>query len=168
MARTHDILTANHWEGAALRDVVANEVEPYQEESERKVRVSGPAVELSPRAAVAVGMMMHELATNAAKYGALSAMAGQLDVTWTIDEGESPPRLDLTWRERGGPRVTPPAKPGFGTTLIQRGLARELEAQVRFDYAPEGLTFTLAMPLPARESGLGLNPWSPRAAGPLR
>lgn len=168
MAKTHDILTANHWEGADLRDVVANEVVPYEEESARRIRVEGPPVDLSPRAAVAVGMLMHELSTNAAKYGSLSTHAGRLDVLWTVDEGAAPPRLDLTWTERAGPPVTAPARPGFGSTLIQRGLARELDAQVRFDFAPEGLTFHLSMPLPPREAGLGLNPWSPRTGGGLR
>ncbi len=168
MARTHDILTANHWEGAQLRDVIANEVRPYEEASARRIRVEGPDVDLAPRAAVAVGMVLHELSTNAAKYGSLSAHEGHLDVTWTVDAGVEPPRLTLRWVERGGPRVSPPARPGFGSTLIQRGLARELDAEARFDFDPEGLGFTLTMPLPARETGLGLNPWSPRAGGPLR
>ena len=166
MARTHDILTANHWEGADLRDVIANEVSLYDDESHCRVGLSGPLVDLSPRAAVAVGMMMHELTTNAAKYGAFSTNAGTLDVTWSLTEVDAVPRLDLAWTERGGPKVARPSAPGFGSTLIQRGLARELEATVSFDYAPEGLVFTLSMPLPPREAGLGLNPWSPRADNP--
>jgi PAS domain S-box-containing protein len=166
MARTHDILTANHWEGADLRDVIANEVSLYDDESHRRVGLSGPPVDLSPRAAVAVGMMMHELTTNAAKYGAFSTNAGTLDVTWSLTEVDAVPRLDLAWTERGGPKVARPSAPGFGSTLIQRGLARELEATVSFDYAPGGLVFTLSMPLPPREAGLGLNPWSPRADNP--
>jgi PAS domain S-box-containing protein len=166
MAKTHDILTANHWEGADLRDVIANEVGLYDDENHGRVRLSGPPVDLSPRAAVAVGMMMHELTTNAAKYGSFSTSAGSLDVTWSLDETEGLPRLDLAWTERGGPKVARPSAPGFGSTLIQRGLARELEAKVSFDYAPEGLAFTLSMPMPPREAGLGLNPWSPRAGNP--
>ncbi len=168
MAKTHDILTANHWEGASLRDVVANEVGLYDDEDHSRVHLAGPEVDLAPRAAVAIGMMMHELTTNAAKYGALSTASGRLDVTWRLDDSGDVPRLQLAWGERGGPAVTPPRGPGFGTTLIQRGLARELEAQVRFDYRPEGLTFSLDMPLPPREAGLGLSPWSPRLGGPSR
>ncbi len=168
MAKTHDILTANNWEGAALRDVIANEVAPYDDDAQRRIRLHGPDVDLAPRAAVAVGMMVHELTTNAAKYGSLSAPGGLLDVSWSLDSSGAAPRLDLVWTERGGPRVSTPKGPGFGSTLIQRGLVRELDAQVEFDYAPAGLTFRLSMPMPARETGLGLSPWSPRLGGPSR
>ncbi|WP_188312109.1 sensor histidine kinase [Salinarimonas soli] len=165
MAKTHDILTANNWEGASLRDVIANEVELYDDESHRRVTIEGPVVDLSPRAAVAVGMMAHELTTNAAKYGSLSTSTGRLDVRWSIDETGAVPRVELAWTERGGPAVVRPTASGFGSTLIQRGLARELEAEVAFVYAPEGLVFSLSMPLPPREAGLGLDPWSPRTRG---
>jgi len=161
MAKTHDILTGNNWEGAALRDVVANELGPYDDEAQRKVVLKGPPVDLTPRAAVALGMMMHELTTNAAKYGALSAPRGRIEVAWSLDEAGETPRLDLTWEESGGPPARAPQGEGFGSTLIKRGLARELDAKVSFDFRPEGLRFRLSMPLPPRQAGTGLNPWRP-------
>jgi two-component sensor histidine kinase len=99
---------------------------------------------------MAMALGLHELATNAAKYGALSTPEGRVTLTWGVDgrgEDDGPGRLNLTWREEGGPAVSKPARAGFGSRLIERGLAAELQAKVRLDYAPEGLVFTLSAPL---------------------
>jgi two-component sensor histidine kinase len=92
-------------------------------------------------------MALHELGTNAAKYGALSAAAGSVEIGWRLPH--APPLLWLEWRERGGPPVSPPARRGFGSRLIEQGLARDLGGRVTLDFAPDGVVFTAELPLPA-------------------
>jgi len=103
----------------------------------------GPPITLSPKGAVALGMAIHELATNAAKYGALSAKNGTVTIDWAIEDG----RLCIRWSERGGPPVAKPSRSGFGRVLLERALASDLEAEVTLDFAPEGLTCAIALPL---------------------
>jgi two-component sensor histidine kinase len=109
---------------------------------------AGRDVLLPPKAAVAFSMALHELATNAVKYGALSNGSGRVNVAWEVGRG-SGERLRFSWREAGGPPVQKPARRGFGSIMIERGLARELNADVTLDYAPEGLVFRMEMPLGA-------------------
>ena len=93
-------------------------------------------------------MAVHELTTNAAKHGALSTFGGQVEVTWTVEEKDGRPHLFFSWIERGGPRVTGPARQGFGSRLLQRVLITQLNAEVRMDYDEAGLRFTMTMPIP--------------------
>ena len=144
LARANDVLVKENWEGADLEAIVRQVASPYAGQGDgQRFAVSGPAVHLGPNVATAMALALHELATNAAKYGALSRPEGQVALNWAIEDGG----FRLTWRERGGPAVSPPTRTGFGTRLIQRGLANELRAQVSLDYAPEGLTCTLTAPL---------------------
>jgi len=106
-------------------------------------------VRVSPKTALSLALAIHELATNAAKYGALSSEAGEVAVAWDIAEGE-PRRLRLTWEERGGPPVAPPARRGFGSRLIEEGLASELRGSVVMEYRPAGVLCTVDAPLAAR------------------
>ena len=101
---------------------------------------------LSPNAAVTLNMAFHELATNAAKYGALSTAEGRLEVCWTVDRTVEPPAVELFWNEHGGPPVAPPARRGFGTRLVEQGLARELDGEVELHYEPEGLQGKIRLP----------------------
>ena len=141
LAAAHDVLTSEHWDGAELHNVVAGALAPYGGEQSGRFQVSGPPLRLLPRAALALAMALHELATNAVKYGALSTEApdGRVDLRWsTVDDG-----LRLVWSERGGPEVTPPTRRGFGTRLIERSLAQDLRAKVQITFLSEGVTCTL-------------------------
>jgi len=140
LARAHDLLTARNWSGADLRDVAARAVEPF---AAGRFSIEGPSQDVSPQHALALSMALHELATNAAKYGALSSPAGRVDLAWSAGEG----RLSLRWAEHGGPPVTPPARRGFGSRLLE-GLARELGGATRLRYAPEGLVCEIEAVLP--------------------
>jgi two-component sensor histidine kinase len=140
LSQTHDLLTATNWRGAALRDVLMVELEPFEATQHE---LTGADVELTPAEALAFGLVTHELATNAAKYGALSTPGGCVSVDWRVDDR----RLSLTWRERGGPRVAPPERRGFGSRLIERSLQGALAGHANLDFAPDGLTCRIELPL---------------------
>jgi PAS domain S-box-containing protein len=147
LARAHDILTRDNWEGAELREIVGEVVEPYCRQSGGRCDIDGPRVRLTPSMALALSMAVHELATNAAKYGSLSVPTGHVSISWTTMPGE-PRRLALVWQERGGPPVAPPTRRGFGTRLIERSLAQELAGDVSLAYVPTGVVCTIKAPLP--------------------
>ncbi len=139
LSHTHDLLTRSHWEGAALFDVLRHETEAH---GRRRVALHGPPVELKPASALALGMIFHELATNAAKYGALSVSDGRVAVTWTLDEGS----LSLVWRETGGPSASRPERRGFGSRLIERSVRHDLAGEIETDYGQSGLVASLTIP----------------------
>lgn len=141
LARAHDLLTAESWAGADLATVAARSLAAVMAEPGRIV-IEGPSVRLRPPAALTFALVFHELATNALKYGALSGEEGSVALNWTLsDDGR---RLDLCWRETGGPFVAPPSRRGFGSHLIERGLAAEVGGKVQITYPPEGLVCTIA------------------------
>ncbi|MDP3740427.1 MAG: HWE histidine kinase domain-containing protein [Hyphomonadaceae bacterium] len=156
LAGAHDLLTRASWEGASLADAVSRTLAPYVQAGDgaKRITIEGPMVQLSPNAAVTLHMAFHELATNAAKYGALSASEGKLDVRWSIDRTSTPAMVEFVWTERGGPTVAPPRRRGFGLKLIEQGLERELDgaATVRFD--PEGVVCLLRLPASAKVAPL--------------
>ncbi len=159
LAKSHDLLAASNWAGADLEVAVVTALAPYRERGDRVV-VSGDKVTLNAPAALILGMILHELATNAAKHGGLSNEQGRVEVSWTRTQRAK--RLTLTWLERGGPRVAAPAKvKGFGLTLIERGLAHELRGECAFDFKPAGLRCSIDVPLAELEA-------SPGSAGPLK
>ena len=136
LAAAHDLLTAESWHGARLSDVVASTMAPFETERRPQISRSGPAVWLSAQRALALSMALHELATNAVKYGALSVPEGRVTIRWTVSDDH---RLTLSWVEKDGPPVKPPERSGFGTRLLQRSLARELGGDVVFTFAPDGV-----------------------------
>lgn len=142
LAGAHDILTAQSWHGARLSDVVARATSAFQTE-QRPISASGPPVWLSAHRALSLSLALHELATNAAKYGALSRSEGRVTIGWSAVAGE----LNLSWVEQGGPPVKPPVRTGFGTRLFQRGLARELQGTVAVTFEPEGVRCQIRCPL---------------------
>jgi len=142
LARAHDLLTAHSWSGADLREVVARAVEPFAAD---QFRIEGASVEVSPQQALALSMALHELATNAAKYGALSITAGRVDLAWRFEGGI----LTMQWAESGGPSVESPTRRGFGSRLIEQGLARELGGSTTVRYAPQGVFCEISAPLHA-------------------
>lgn len=137
LARAHDALTQTHWDHATLADVIAGSVDSCGVSDQ--VQAGGPQVLLDPRAAVTFALALHELCTNAIKYGALSRRNGIVTIVWEWSEGQ----LHFVWTEAGGPPVSPPEKYGFGTRMLERALAGDLEADVDLDYAPEGLVCTI-------------------------
>lgn len=147
LSRAHDVLTRENWEGAELREIVAQALEPYSSRGEDRLHLRGPKVRLPPRTALALAMVIQELATNAVKYGALSNPTGEIRITWRVDDGV-PSRLRLHWEENGGPPVQAPTRRGFGTRLIERSLAQDLDGAVRIEFAATGVTCVVDAPIP--------------------
>jgi PAS domain S-box-containing protein len=151
LSRSHDLLTRENCRGAGLLDVIHDALEPFAGMDGRAERVvmSGENIRVPPRMALALGIAFNELATNAVKYGALANETGSIRIEWNVETTQSGPRLILQWRENGGPSVTPPTRKGFGTKMIERGLAHELKGSVQFDYRRNGLAVTMDIPAPA-------------------
>jgi two-component system CheB/CheR fusion protein len=137
LSRAHDVLTNESWEGANLDEIVAQAIAPYSGGHPSHFQVQGPQVRLSAKMALSIGMALHELATNAAKYGALSNDKGSVSIVWQTQSGGR--ELKLEWAETGGPAVTAPRHKGFGSRLIERGLAQELGGETKIEYRPEGV-----------------------------
>jgi PAS domain S-box-containing protein len=146
LSATHNLLTRSAWESAPLGELVAVELEPYEGRAHGRVTMKGPAVNLSPRQTISLGMVFHELATNAAKYGALSIPAGRLSIAWDITAGDDVHSLRIHWRERGGPPAKAPARRGFGSRLIERSIAHELGGTFAPTYARTGFRCTITLP----------------------
>jgi len=147
MGRANELLSEERWRNADMADLVDSALEPFRGKDRQRVHASGPNLSVAPQSAVMISMMLHELATNAAKYGALSNDAGEVVVDWReLGEGSSR-RVQLTWRETGGPAVATPERKGFGTTLIQRGLTAQLGGKADIEFAPDGLRCTLECPV---------------------
>lgn len=140
LVMAHDLLTANAWQGSRLEDVVKRTLAPYAARNGvgHRVEMQGPSLRLRPEAAVTLHMAFHELATNAAKYGALSVPDGAVTVDWVVETGD-PASVIITWAERGGPPVTAPTRRGFGSNLLETGLARELGGKVKLSFEPAGV-----------------------------
>lgn len=151
LANTHDLLTAGEWKGAALGDLVDAELMPYQSKGQSRWTAEGPIIQLDSKTALALAMTLHELATNAAKYGALSAPDGRVEVTWKDRMVGNGRRLRLLWIEKGGPAVGKPTRQGFGTRLVAEGLAYELDGNVQLDFASAGVRCTIDVPLQRAE-----------------
>jgi two-component system, chemotaxis family, CheB/CheR fusion protein len=149
LAQTHNLLSQSHWTTASLRQILTPELLPY---GQPRFTISGDDVFLSPKQALALALGFHELATNAAKYGALSVPEGKVEVSWDVSPFENRPILELRWAESAGPVVEKPRNRGFGSRLIERGLRSELDAQVALEFDPEGVRCVMRIPL-GTESG---------------
>lgn len=145
MSRAHELLAQERWLGADIRTVVLQETETFS--AGAAITVEGPNLRLNPKAALSVALAMHELGTNASKYGALSQPGGSVSVAWTIERDGKEPRLVLRWKEAGGPPVEQPTERGFGSMLIERSIAYELEGEAVVDYRPDGVVCTISIPL---------------------
>ena len=151
LSQAHDQLTRRHWKSADLRDIVQGATAPHlarSQESQDQIVIEGEPIMVTPRVALTLALALHELTTNAAKYGALSAPAGRIEVSWRIERRPSQPSLLwLDWRERGGPLVSVPKRQGFGTRFIEGSVASELRGKAKLDYAATGLTCAMEIPL---------------------
>lgn len=142
LAAAHNVLMKQTWEATPISHAVEAALTPFQT-AERRISVNGPAVLLTPSTTVTLTLALHELATNAAKYGALSNDGGKIDLRWTADAE----LLTIAWREYDGPTVATPERSGFGTRLLERGVARDLNGAVTIDFHPTGLICTITAPL---------------------
>ena len=152
LSKTHDLLSRDDWTGATLGTVLENELAPFREGREDRFKLDGRDIDLPPRYVLALGMTVHELTTNAAKYGALSAEDGRVDIAWRVVTGESGAAcLAMEWRESGGPPVMEPSRRGYGTRLITGGITHELGGVVRLAFETGGLRCTVDVPLDAQD-----------------
>lgn len=146
LAHAHDQLLATDWQSADLGKLVEATLAVYGELGDGHLHFDGPAISLTPRQALSLALVLHELATNAAKYGALSLESGRLEVFWDLLERQGTSHVSLTWRERDGPTVDDTGASGFGMTLIKQAGAYELDGTVEHTLAPEGLTMSIVFP----------------------
>ena len=144
LSATHDLLTQSDWGTTPIRAVIEAELFPYAQASDHEIELQGPHIELAPNDALSLGLATHELATNAAKYGALSKTGGKVAVHWNL---VSENLVRLEWQASGGPTVTPQRGRGFGTDLIERIVAHELKHEVKLDFLPEGVRCVLTIPV---------------------
>ncbi|MET3781953.1 two-component sensor histidine kinase [Brevundimonas sp. 1080] len=143
LSHTHNLLTQSHWEGADLRAILEHETEAY---GPTRISLNGPPVSLEPAVVLSLGMIFHELATNAAKYGALHTPDGRILIDWGLAD-QRDRKLKLSWREIGGPKVTAPERRGFGSRLIERNIRHDLAGEIDLVYAADGLIAELTVPL---------------------
>jgi two-component system CheB/CheR fusion protein len=147
LARAHSLLLDANWRSAELKTLVEQAIAAYRVDHPEVIEVEGEPVTITPKQGLGLSLVLHELGTNAAKYGALSNSEGGVRVSWDVENDDQSRRVRLKWYERGGPRVEPPDEKGFGMQLIERAAASELEGQVELKHAPEGLTCELVFPL---------------------
>jgi PAS domain S-box-containing protein len=147
LARSLDLLIDENWQGAALDELVRSQLSHYKDLVGTRIVMTGPEARLEPEAAQNLGLAIHELSTNSAKYGSLSVAAGRIAIAWEfLPEAGEEGQFRFTWTERGGPPVTAPKRKGFGHAVIERLVARALNGRVVLDFAPEGLSWTLTVP----------------------
>jgi two-component system, chemotaxis family, CheB/CheR fusion protein len=149
-ARTQALVTRDPEAGVDLEYLVVEELSAYNAREGEQVRIDGPRVRLQPKPAESFALAVHELATNAIKYGALSDPSGRIDITWRIANGNDGSALIFDWREEGGPAVSPPKRNGFGTEMLERTLAFEFKGRTELAYNPSGVHCTITIPLTRR------------------
>jgi two-component system CheB/CheR fusion protein len=155
MGAAYGLVSRENWGNVALREVIQEQLRPYELDAADRVRIEGPEVSLEPNAALALGLVIHELATNAVKHGALSVPDGRVAIRWEADS-QPPPRLRLHWTESGGPPARRPSRRGFGTNLIERELSHTLDGTASFEFTAEGFSATISFPFdPKRMSRTG-------------
>jgi two-component sensor histidine kinase len=147
LAEAHNLLSKEKWQGSDLQDVVNRVLQPYRLNNPERMRMFGPQVPLSPRLAVVLSMIVHEIATNAAKYGALSNDTGTVALDWEVITEAGKPKLRLIWTEAGGPPVTAPVQRGFGSRLIERSARDQLGGEATVDFLPRGVVYTVTCAL---------------------
>ncbi len=146
LAGSHDLLSNVDWEGASLIDLIRSQLRHYQEHFDARFRLEGPDLFLKPEAAQNIGIALHELSTNAAKYGALSVPNGNVSISWAVKTEKDIPRLQMIWQEKGGPAVTSPGRKGFGHVVMDRITGQALGGTSHADFKPEGVIWQLDVP----------------------
>ncbi len=146
LAGSHDLLSNVDWEGASLIDLIRSQLRHYEDRFDEKIHLEGPDLFLKPEAAQNIGIALHELSTNAAKYGALSVPGGSISISWHVKKDTDIPRLHMTWQESGGPAVAAPGHKGFGHVVMDRITGQALGGTSRADFNPAGVTWQLDVP----------------------
>jgi PAS domain S-box-containing protein len=146
LAGSHDLLSNVDWEGASLVDLIRSQLRHYEDRFDEKIHIDGPDLFLRPEAAQNIGIALHELSTNAAKYGALSVPDGSVAISWTLKVEKDIQRLSMTWHEKGGPTVAPPTRKGFGHIVMDRITGQALGGTSHADFNADGVTWTLDVP----------------------
>jgi two-component sensor histidine kinase len=157
LARSHDLLVASDWQGASIGELVHSQLAFLGRTDQARVKVEGHSMTLTPEAAQNLGLALHELVTNAVKYGALSTPVGAVAVGWTVQNGPAADeRLLFTWRETGGPAAKTPSRRGFGHAVLEEIVPGMFGGSATLAFAPEGVTWTLDVPF-ARVSNSARN-----------
>ncbi len=143
LAQSHDLLVQQRWHSADLQDLVRGQLAHHLDSGKEQIAIEGPTVALCPEAAQSVGLALHELASNAVKFGSLSRASGKVSVVWRYTSGNE---VELLWTETGGPQVPISRNPGFGTLVLQKSLPRSLDADVNLDFRPDGLYCRIVLP----------------------
>jgi two-component system CheB/CheR fusion protein len=146
LADAHDVLTQRSWGSVSLQELATRALHPFFEAKHKRVAIEGADTEISPNRALLFAMVLHEMGTNAVKYGALSNDDGTVDVVWDVEHGDHGRRIKLVWTERGGPPVSPPSRKGFGSRMIEHAIRGE-QGTSEFVFAPEGLICRIEMPV---------------------
>jgi PAS domain S-box-containing protein len=147
LSASQDLIVHQNWHGAPLAELLRSILVPFADDVDARIDLKGPSLNVTPTAAQNLALSIHELATNASKYGALSVPAGRVSLTWAIERGDKgEDRVRISWKEMGGPPVKEPRRKGFGHVVIEKMIAQALEAEVDLAFAPEGVTWTLHMP----------------------
>jgi two-component sensor histidine kinase len=166
LGRAHNVLSEQKWENANVREIVSGVVDSFATSDSGRIHISGPEVHVTPKCALMTSMVLHELATNAVKYGALSNDKGEVFVDWDWIDGK-PPKLRVRWRETGGPAVKPPDRKGFGSRLIEQSFAAQLGGSATLAFDATGLVCTLESPVDGADEAL-IDPSADRPASPRR
>lgn len=143
----HGLLSEHEWRGIGIRELARQELKPFDETDTPRISIAGPDALLSPDQTLGLALVLHELASNALKFGALSVPQGKVTLSWSVRSDKGEKRLVLKWRENGGPKVSPPEHHGFGSILIRRSLAKVISSEVRHEYLPAGVRAEISMPL---------------------
>jgi PAS domain S-box-containing protein len=146
LAGSHDLLSNVDWEGASLIELIRSQLRHYEDRFDEKFHLEGPDLFVRPEAAQNIGIALHELSTNAAKYGALSVPEGRVSISWHVKTEKDIPRLQMVWQEKGGPAVGPPGHKGFGHIVMDRITGQALGGTSHADFTPEGVTWRLDVP----------------------
>jgi two-component sensor histidine kinase len=147
LSKAHDLLTRRRWSGVGLGELLEQEFAAYADPVEGRIIMSGPELTLSARTGLALGMAMHELITNAAKYGSLSAPDGVVRLSWAVEERAGARQMHLNWIESGGPPVRQPERRGFGRRLIERTIQKDLRGDLTLEFEPSGLKARMSIPV---------------------
>ena len=147
LGAAHSLLSDREWRGIGISELARMEVKPFDSSDTPRITISGPELLLSPDQAVGLGLILHELASNALKYGSLSVPSGKVELAWKTQGRKGARRLALTWSESGGPEVEPPDRQGFGSILIRRSLAKVIDSDVTHEFRPGGVFAEISMPL---------------------
>lgn len=147
LSRAHNVLTATKWEGANLQDIVKDTVEFVAGDSGGRLEFSGPDIHLKPQLALSMATVLHELCTNASKYGALSSLDGKVTVAWSLEGSMFERNLKISWEESNGPEVVTPMRKGFGTRVIERSLLQEHQAHVQLSFPSSGVKCEIEVPI---------------------